>query len=76
MSASLERLYLPRKQGGRGLFGLKHMWEREMVATAVYLCYTDDSHLKGVAAYLGETGNGPHYLLKEANQIQIGRAHV
>ena len=34
--AALERLYLPRRQGGRGLVSLQWSWEREVVSTWMY----------------------------------------
>ena len=40
--ASIERLYLPRQEGGRGLTNLEHMWERETVAAARYLHLSQD----------------------------------
>ena len=37
LPAALERLYLPRRQGGRGLISLQWSWEREVVSTVMYL---------------------------------------
>ena len=37
LSASIERLYLKRLSGGRGLINLFHTWEREVVSTGLYL---------------------------------------
>ena len=34
--AALERLYLPRRQGGKGLVSLQWSWEREVVSTMMY----------------------------------------
>ena len=36
-NASIERLYLPRTKGGRGLISLESCWERVVVSTATYV---------------------------------------
>lgn len=41
-SAALERLYLPRKEGGRGLQELYSAWECEVVGAVIYLLGSDD----------------------------------
>ena len=37
--AAVERLYLPRSEGGRGLQSLLQTWEREVVSAMAYLLY-------------------------------------
>ena len=40
-NASIERLYLPRQEGGRGLMSLRHVWEKEVVSIAAYVARTE-----------------------------------
>ncbi len=40
--AAIERLYLPRKKGGRGMLCIEHAYEREMVLMAFYLATVND----------------------------------
>lgn len=47
-NASLERLYLPRHMGGRGLSSLKLVWEREVVSLVAYVCGSEDPLLRQV----------------------------
>ena len=70
-SASKYRPYLPRKDGGRGLTNLEHDWEREQVATAAYLCCTEDPQLEVVVRYLAKVaGRGRlSTVIKSANNI-------
>ena len=37
MGASLERLFLSRHSGGRGLINLQDAWEREVVSSVLFL---------------------------------------
>ena len=37
-----ERLYMPRKDGGRGLQDLEATWEKEVVSAALYLINSED----------------------------------
>ena len=52
-NAALERVYLPRREGGRGLHRLSHVWEREVVSAALYLVRRADcdEHLRAVYQY-------------------------
>ena len=43
--ASVERVYLSRRGGGRGLQSLVHSWEREIISPAVCLVTSSDPHL-------------------------------
>ena len=44
-NAALERLYLPRTAGGRGLISLESCWERTVISTATYLANSkEDQH--------------------------------
>ena len=47
MNASLERLYLPRNEGGRGLQSIEMTWEREVVGSVRYLVECPDPQVKG-----------------------------
>ena len=84
-NASLERLYLPRSEGGRGLKDLAELWEGEVVAKAVYLVNSSDDQLKGVVRHqLERAGRGCSSLISTANsilnryelQVEIGQAGV
>ena len=56
-NAALERVYLPRREGGRGLHRLSHIWEREVVSLYVVYLFggvsicvrkaESDEHLRG-----------------------------
>ena len=45
--AALEKLYLPRSQGGRGLQSVELMWEREVASVAQYLGNSPDPQVQG-----------------------------
>lgn len=47
INASMERLYLPRKEGGRGLQNVEQCWEQEVVSVALYLLESDDGEVQG-----------------------------
>jgi hypothetical protein len=49
-NASLERLYLPRDEGGRGLQSIEGIWEREAVGVARYLLGSEDEQVQGAMA--------------------------
>ena len=68
--ASVERLYLPRQEGGRGLLSLVHVRERVLVSMATYLMRSDDRLLKAVVRHqLLLEARHKHSLLKEARRI-------
>ena len=46
--AAVEQLYLPRREGGRGLQNVLNVWEQEAVSTACYLVTSDDPNIQGV----------------------------
>jgi len=46
--ASIERLYLPREKGGRGLQMIEQVWEREQLSMVAYLGGTRDTMLQAV----------------------------
>ena len=69
LPAALERLYLPRRQGGRGLMSLQWSWEREVVSTVMYLYRAE--HLQEVVEqqqWLVDNNNR-HCLLKCAKSV-------
>ena len=72
-NASKYRPYIPRSEGGRGLTNLEHAWEREQVATAAYLCATEDPQLEAVVRYLSKVaGRGDHStVIKFANNVFV-----
>ena len=47
--SAVERLYIPRKEGGRGLHSVQHVLERETVSAANYLAKSTDPRIQGVA---------------------------
>ena len=53
-SAALERLYLPRAEGGRGLQGVELMWEREAIGAAVCHANSQDRQVQ-MALHLERT---------------------
>lgn len=71
--ASLERLYHPRPDGGRGLSGLLEVREREVVSAATYLCGMNDPQLQGIVTYHTSGGRGEWSILKEANSVLLRR---
>ena len=52
--AAVERLYLPREKGGRGLVFLEQLWEREQISAIQYLQQSHDPWLKGVLNFMAE----------------------
>ena len=48
INASVDRLYLPRVEGGRGQTNVEMAWERECLSTAIYLNRTADRQVLGV----------------------------
>ena len=67
--ASVERVYLPRCKGGRGLQSLVHSWEREIILTAVYLVTSSDPHLRAVVKnQLWLSGRNRYSNLQEAQR--------
>ena len=66
---SVERVYLPRCKGGRGLQSLVHSWEREIILTAVYLVTSSDPHLRAVVKnQLWLSGRNRYSNLQEAQR--------
>ncbi len=45
--ASIDRLYMPVAEGGRGLRGVELSWERELVTVAGYLRSSQDRQVQG-----------------------------
>ncbi len=62
--ASVARLYLPRRQGGRGLQSLEQIYERETVSAAFYLVNASDSELQAIRASLFEDEVPTHTIAK------------
>ena len=50
-AAAVERLYLKRKDGGRGLTNLLHEWERTILSKVRYWERSNDSMVKGVLEF-------------------------
>ena len=50
-NAALEQVYLPRREGGRGLHRLSHVSEREVVSAALYVVRKaeSDEHLRALS---------------------------
>ena len=69
-SASLERLYLPRKDGGRGLQGVQLTWEREVVNCGAYLLTSEDRRVQVAMLLQTKLSNmGKYTLIGKANEI-------
>ena len=72
-SASLERLYLPRGEGGRGMTMIEFEWEREAVASTLYLARCTDPQVRGTMAmqnFLMEVGR--YSYLQKAQEVLNG----
>ena len=66
-NASIERLYLPRKEGGRGLKNVEQAWEREVLSVAMYLIKSDDPQVKGTLKHQRELSHmGKRCMLADA----------
>ena len=50
-AASVPRLYLPRRKGGRGLTGVEMEWERAVVSAAAYKLQSRDPQMRGVVQH-------------------------
>ena len=70
-SAAIERLYLSRMNGGRGLVNIYHAWEREVVASELYLVNAvEDELLQAVVRHhLFLVSKGRHSNLETACNI-------
>ena len=68
--AALEKLYLPRRQGGRGLQSVELMWEREVASVAQYLGSSPDPQVQGVMRLQARlTRAGKYSYIAEAQQV-------
>ena len=67
LSSDCDRLYLPRKEGGRGLIGVEKTWEREVVSADCYLKTCSDPQVK-------EAVQGMRRLENQLVQTPISRA--
>ena len=68
--AAVQRLYLPRYMGGRGLQNLWHVREREVVSLVAYLTASDDPLLQAVVKHqLYLQSWGKYSILSEAKRI-------
>ena len=69
-NASLERIYLPRKRGGRGLMSLENVWERTVASTVAYVANARDIHCRAIKKGHELLENGSRWsLFKVAKQI-------
>ena len=69
-NASVDRLYLPRKKGGRGLQSVLHTWEQSRVSAALYILRSTDTQLQGVVRAYKETDlKSSHNPISEARSI-------
>lgn len=68
--ASIERLYLRGDRGGRGLHGLAHVYQREIVSVGAYLVTSDDPiHRAIVEHQRWRAGRGRFSLINEAEKV-------
>ena len=68
--AAVERLYLPRAKGGRGLQNLLQTWEREVVSATAYLCQSEDPQVQAAMKSQEEMeAIGRYSYLSQATQI-------
>ncbi len=68
--AALERLYLPRSEGGRGLQEAKQIWEREVVGAVRYLQLSEDPQVKMAMRLQTElAGMGYRSIVKTALRV-------
>ena len=74
--AAVERVYLPRTSGGRGLFSLVQCWEREVVSTAMYLVGSDDPHLQAVVKHQQYLQGKGRCCILQASQKILERLQV
>jgi len=49
--SDVNRLYVPRSNGGRGLVSIEDSWKREMISLAHYIANKDDKYLQTVCNY-------------------------
>ena len=50
-AASVPRLHLPRRKGGRGLTGVMMEWERAVVSASAYKLQSRDPQIRGVVQH-------------------------
>ena len=68
-TAAVERQYISRKQGGRRLTNLVHLWQWAVLDLWKHLQQTEDEWLKGVLAFHQGNGGGTILLKEHANEI-------
>ena len=69
-NSALERLYLPREEGGRGLQGVEMAWEREIASTAVYAKTSQDPQVREALELDKEMGaKGLKSLDRQAREV-------
>ena len=68
--AALEKLYLPRSQGGRGLQSVELMWEREVASVGQYLGNSPDPQVQGTMRLQARLAHdGKYSYIAEAQQV-------
>ena len=68
-NASVDRLYLPRPKGGRGLQRVETMWEQETVSAALYTLRSEDPQVQGAKGMCSADGRRERNLIGEARSI-------
>ena len=51
-NASVDRMYLPRRMGGRGLQRVESVWEQETVSAALYVLRSKEPQVQGAVCGL------------------------
>ncbi len=71
--SAVERLYIPRKEGGRGLQSVEHVVERETVSAALYLVGSKDRQVQGAVRLQRELeAMGETPLITRAKEVLEG----
>ncbi len=71
--SAVERLYIPRKESGRGLQSVEHVVERETVSAALYLVGSKDRQVQGAVRLQRELeAMGETPLITRAKEVLEG----
>ena len=71
--SAVERLYMPRNEGGRGLQRVIDVWEQSIVSMACYLITSTDLNLQGITReqQRGRKRGGTHKIIRAARNILV-----
>ena len=68
-------MHLPRREGGRGVPSITHVWEQERVVAALYLRRSEDRQVQGAMRLARELESMGQDTICEESPPQISGKH-